>query len=248
MGAPVAAVPLRWDRSLIIASLAAITVLCWAWSLSMAAEMGAASMGAHAHHAHHGHGTALWPLFAMWAVMMVGMMIPPEAAVLFRLAGGAVQVASPWRVSAAFLAGYLAPWVLFSLGAAVLQLELSSRGLMDAQMATSSPILGGVLLVAAGAVQLSPLKRACIDQCRATGRVPGGMVAAARLGLRNSALSVGSCGVLMLVLFVTGVMSVPWMLAITAWLVIERFVPPRYVLHGVAGVVLIGWGAWKLLT
>ena len=180
------------------AMLAGLVVLCWGLSLRMA--------GAHVH-------GDLWPLFAMWFVMMVGMMVPVEAPSLLRL---------PVRQALPYLAGYIAPWIAFSFAAAVLQSRLHH----------TSAGLGAALLIAAGAVQISPWKRACLERCRAA------PVGEPRAGLHAGALSVLSCGLLMLVPLVTGMNLLP-MVLITLFCALERAVPR---VSSIAGVGLAGWG------
>jgi predicted metal-binding membrane protein len=187
-----------WARSALLLLLAGLSIVCWGLSLRMA--------GAHVH-------GGVWPLFAMWSVMMVGMMVPVEAPSLVRLP---VRQVLPW------LSGYLAPWMAFSLAAAALQARLHHAG-------------GGfaaALLIVAGSMQLSPWKRSCLERCRA--RPAGGFSA----GLRTGSLSVLSCGLLMLIPLVTGMSAVP-MVLLTLFCLLERAVPRA---STVAGVGLAGWG------
>ena len=72
------------------------------------------------------------------------------------------------------------------------------------------------MLLLAGLVQLSPFKRACLDRCRAPLTDCMHPWRVALDGLRRGALSLGSCGLLMLVLSVAGVMSAFAMIALTA--------------------------------
>jgi predicted metal-binding membrane protein len=187
---------------------------------------------------HHGGAAAL---FAMWAAMMVAMMLPPESP-------GVVGLAYDRRFGAAagFVAGYLLPWFAFSLAAAILQSRLHGAGLLDGAMALRARALGSAVLLLAGLVQLSPFKRACLDRCRAP--LPDGMRPwpAGLDGLRRGALSLGSCGILMLVLFVTGVMSAFAMLALTALLVLEK-TRAGYRIPLLAGAGLCAWGLWILV-
>ena len=155
------------------------------------------------------HGAGLLPLFAMWAAMMVAMMTPAEAPAFVQLA----RARGP-ATGALFLAGALAPWIAFSLLAALLQQALHASGLLDHESgALGSPLLSAGLLVAAGALQLAPWKRACVERCREAAQ-SGSWIA----GIRAGGLSILSCGALMLVPFATGVMK-PWpMILITALL------------------------------
>ncbi|MGZ6124918.1 MAG: copper chaperone [Myxococcales bacterium] len=215
---------LRLSREQLALALGAVaaSALCWAWSLHAAAGM-------------H-HGASVWPLFAMWAVMMAGMMIPPEVP-------NAIQLSGPRFV--AFLGGYLAPWFAFSLGAAAAHAALHEAGLIDHGMALVGRAAPAAVLAAAGLSQLSPLKRACLRRCR---HLAEPARPALRSGVGSGLVSVGSCGVLMLVLFVTGVMSIPAMALLTALLVLERVLPPRLPVSTMAGIVLLGGAAFRLFA
>ncbi len=183
------------------------------------------------------HDASLWPLFAMWAVMMVGMMIPPELPNAIHVTG---------RGFVAFLAGYLLPWVAFSFAVAAAQAELHALGLIDHGMALVGRAAPAAVLAAAGLCQLSPLKRACLLRCR---RAPGAGAPQPLLsGARSGLVSVGSCGMLMLVLFVTGVMSAAAMAALTGVLVLERVLPARAPVSATAGVALLYLAALRLMT
>lgn len=206
--------------------LLALCAGSWVFSLRMAGSM------------HHGAGVAT--LFFMWAVMMVGMMIPPEAPALLKLARAR---RSP-LLAVSSLTGFLLPWIAFSLAAAALQSLLTAAGLIDHTMAMTSPALAGALAIAAGLAQVSPLKRTCLERCRA----PLDQGPAFAGGLRSSALSLGSCGVLMLVPFATGVMSVPAMVLLTLLLLLERWLPRSWPVSQVSGALLVAWGLWKLLA
>jgi predicted metal-binding membrane protein len=217
--------------------LGAACSAAWVWSLYLGAPLSGHG---------HGHG-ALAPLFAMWAAMMVAMMLPPETPAFLGLASAGHELGAR-RLAAlgAFLFGYLLPWIAFSLGAAYLQIRLQAAGLLDGQMATGSPGLAAAFLLAAGAMQLSPLKRACLDRCRAPIPASAASTQAFNDGIRRGALSTGSCGLLMLVLFVTGVMSIPWMTALTALLVVEKGERAGSRVSAAAGVLLCAWGVWRL--
>jgi len=170
------------------------------------------------------HAPGLLPLFAMWAAMMLAMMAPAEAPSLFRLARG----------RAAFLAGSLAPWIAFSFAAAALQFQLHAAGLLDLHSGTlSNPWIAAALLIAAGALQFTPLKRACRE-------IPehGSL----RAGLRAGGLSVLSCGVLMLAPLAVGMNLWP-MAILTALMVAERVAPPRWPISPVSGALLAVAGA-----
>jgi predicted metal-binding membrane protein len=107
--------------------------------------------------------------FGMWAVMMVAMMTPSAAPMILMFAAvnrrGRKQQVS-YVPTSVFLAGYLVVWATFSVIATAAQWGLHSASLLSPMMASTSPVLGGVLLVAAGTYQWTPLKHACLSKCR----------------------------------------------------------------------------------
>ena len=232
------ALPARRTPWGFVGVLAALTAGGWAWSLQLAS-------------AGH-HGLPLWARVLMWSTMMVGMMVPPEVPTLVRLAqvGGSGR----WRAvgaASAVLGGYLAVWALASAGLAVLDAQLGAWGLMTHDMASRSVPLNAAILLAAGLVQLSPWKTACLERCRAIPReMRHGGGRPFWSGLRHGVASVSSCGVLMLVLLVVGAMSWAAMLLLTALLVVERLAPAAVssVLTRLTGLGLLSWGCWLMVS
>src|SRR5262249_51206130 len=213
-GVPDAALPRR-DALVISASLALLAALAWAYLVHLAH-----SMSASARMADMGMSMAMpWTAadlcytFAMWDVMMVGMMAGSAAPVLLRFAqsqagrGGGVRAAT-----LLFGLGYLIVWTGFSAAAAFAQWGLHEAALLSPAMAASSPRLAGAILLAAGAYQFAPLKQACLSHCRTplaslVTRWRDGSIGALRMGLAHGAHCLGCCGALMLVLFGVGVMN-----------------------------------------
>jgi predicted metal-binding membrane protein len=167
---------LKRDRWFVLAGLAGATALAWAYLVVMAADMDAMAMGAVAMPAVETWSALdFWLMFVMWAVMMVGMMLPGAAPMILLYAAvsrrqrGRGHVFAPTGV---FAAGYLVAWTVFSLAATALQWTLEQMALLSPMMASTSPYLGGGLLVAAGIYQWTPLKHACLQNCRAPGEIP----------------------------------------------------------------------------
>ena len=157
-----------------LGALAALTALSWGWSLRVA---GAAH-----------HGFPLWARLAMWTTMMVGMMVPPEVPTLLRLAGDPRTERGRAVVNAsALLCGYLSVWVVASAALGALDGWLAARGLMTHEMASLSVPLNVAILAAAGVVQLSPWKTACLARCRSIpaelGNVEVGKVSLGKVSL-----------------------------------------------------------------
>jgi predicted metal-binding membrane protein len=246
---------LRRDRVLAGAGLAGLTVLAWAYLVQMARHAGMEMAPAMPMALPWG-GRDLLLAFLMWAAMMVGMMVPSASpmillfATINRKRAGAGDVSVPTTV---FLAGYLAVWTGFSLAAALGQWALQAVALLSPATMTATPVVGGLLLLAAGAYQFTPLKNACLAQCQSPLSFiltswREGARGAFTMGLRHGAFCVGCCWALMVLLFVAGVMNLAWVAAIAAFVLVEKLAPGGRVVSRVAGVVLLAWGAWVLAT
>ena len=246
---------LRRDRLLIVAALAALTALSWLQMLAPAAS--AATGPAAGQHLAPCCGSRFSVAFAMWVVMMAGMMIPSAAPMVLthaaivrrRAAGGA-----PFVSSGLFLGGYLVAWVAFSAGAAALQCVLFRAAVLDGHSLSIGPWAGAAVLLAAAAFQVSPAKEACLSQCRAPvgyfiTEWREGRAGAVMMGLRHGSFCIGCCWMLMAVLFAVGIMNVVWGAVLTAFVVAEKALPWRraVVWSGTAacaaGAVILIWRA-----
>src|SRR5207253_11288343 len=148
-----------------------------------------------------------------------------------------------------FVPGYLAVWAAFGVAAFGL-----ARLVRDAAPAFLSwdehgPLVAGGALVAAGAYQVTPLKRLCLRHCRSplsfvVGHWRDGRLGATRMGAAHGAYCVGCCAGLMLILFALGVMSLLWMAIVAALVFAEKVVPGGDRLSAVVAVALVGAGIW----
>lgn len=173
--------------------------------------------------------------FAMWALMMVAMMLPSASPMILlhaRIDRG--TAAERTRDSLLFAAAYLAVWTGFSALAALSQAMLIGGGLVSAAgLALSSKALAGALLIAAALWQLSPAKAACLEQCQSPVQFvmrywQPGAAGAVRLGLRHGLFCLGCCWSLMLLLFVGGVMNLAWVALLAALVFAEKLAPPAW--------------------
>lgn len=246
----------RRDHVLVAGGLLAVTTLCWLWIVPMARDMYGPMTGASAWMM-----TGTWDLrylllsWAMWGVMMAAMMLPSASPMLLLYAAVAGRGADPGSAVArvaAMTAGYVLVWWLFSLGATLLQRALSGLLLITPMMETTAPWAGGILLLAAGLYQLTPLKAACLQACRSPlsfimQRWRGGTVGAFRMGVDHGRYCLGCCWALMLLLFVGGVMNL-WVIgALTVFVLVEKLAPFGALSGRIAGIVLIGLGLWMVV-
>jgi predicted metal-binding membrane protein len=186
--------------------------------------------------------------------MMTAMMLPSAAPMILLVAGvnrRRRERASPAVPTAVFVTGYLVVWTSFSAIAALAQWGLHEAALLSPQMASTSPILGGLLLLIAGAYQFLPVKSACLSGCRSplgflAGEWREGRAGALLMGLRHGRLCLGCCWALMTLLFVAGVMNLLWVATIAGLVLIEKVSRSGPHIGRLAGLALAGWGVWML--
>ncbi|HEX7935394.1 MAG TPA: DUF2182 domain-containing protein [Paraburkholderia sp.] len=165
----------------------------------------------------------------MWTVMMVAMMLPSLAPVLWRYREALGSAGQGRAMSFTLLAGvgYFAVWTawgaaVFVAGAALAALEMRMPAL-----ARAVPLTSGMVVLIAGALQFTAWKAHYLDCCRqAPGPghgLPSSAGAALRHGLRLAVHCSCCCAGLTAALVVTGVMDLVAMTAVTAALTLERF-------------------------
>lgn len=252
----------RRDRVIIGAGLLAVALLAWAYLLYEAHRMSVSGVCECLRMKMAGPDGATWPaatllpLFFMWCVMMVAMMLPSALPMVLTFAGvtrNRQRLGRPFVPTAIFVSGYIAIWCAFSAIAAASQWLLHRQALLSASMATTSAIFGGLLLVGAGAFQFTPWKRTCLTRCRGPlefilARWHEGRGGAFRMGLEHGAFCAGCCWALMALLFVAGVMNILWVAALTALVCVEKLLPAGARTSLAIGVVLAGWGLFVLGT
>jgi predicted metal-binding membrane protein len=260
---------LRRDRAVVIAALAIITAIAWLDLVWLADDMSMGGMdmtGFRMIPAGRGlmmPASAPWQpielgyVFAMWVVMMIGMMTPSVAPMILVYARVGRQAASggqPFAASAWFAAGYLLAWTAFSLAATSAQWALERAALLTPMMQSASNVLGGIVLIAAGFYQWTSVKEACLAYCQAPltfimrhGGFRREATGALALGFRHALYCIGCCWPLMALLFVGGVMNLLWIAALAILVLFEKAVPFGRLVARLAGIAFIAGGAWLLV-
>jgi len=151
---------------------------------------------------------------AVWAAMMAAMMLPGAAPAVLRRAqdGGA-------RAVPLFVGAYLAVWALAGLLVYV----------VDRPHGT---LVAGVVTIAAGIYELTPLKQHYRRRCRET----------TASGLGFGLCCIGSSAGLMAVLVALGVMSIPWMVVITIIVLAQKLLPPIPTVDMLLALAITGLG------
>jgi predicted metal-binding membrane protein len=243
---------LRRDRATVFASLVAVIVLAWGYLiLGAGIEIDAMDVGG-------GQIMLMAPpwtpgyaglIFLMWAIMMVAMMLPSAAPTILLVAALARGRSMP--SAGLFTLGYVLVWICFSLIATLLQWSLDKAGMLSETMAARGAVIVGIVLIAAGAYQWTPLKQACLRHCRSplaflTHHWRQGAAGAVTNGVRHGLFCLGCCWTLMALLFVGGLMNLLWIAALALLVLIEKTLPWGGRMSRVTGAALVAWGAVTL--
>lgn len=247
---------LRRERVVVLLALAGVTAIAWVYLFIARRDM---DMSSSAMSEMPDMPDMAMPfdapwLFAMWWVMMLGMMLPSAAPMI--LTFDALQRRKrardePYVPTALFVAGYLIVWGGFSLAATAAQMLLQQGALLTPMLALASPVAGGVLFVLAGIYQFTPWKYACLRQCRSPfafvlNHWRGGWNGALRMGADHGLYCLGCCWILMALLFALGAMNLVWVAAITAFIFAEKLLPFGVWVGRVGGGAMMVFGAFLL--
>src|SRR5205085_4483807 len=166
---------LKRDRLVVGCAIILSALIAWAYTMYEARRMNLTGVCAGVGMKMGGPDLDSWsagsilPLFAMWSVMMLAMMLPTAAPMLLTFAAvsrNRRRADRPYIPVAVFAAGYVLVWCVFSMIAAVAQWLLHRGALLSPMMASSSALLGASLLLAAGIFQFTPFKDSCLRHCR----------------------------------------------------------------------------------
>jgi predicted metal-binding membrane protein len=158
---------------------------------------------------------------ALWVLMMAAMMLPGAAPAVSRHAHASGRA----RAVPLFVGSYLAVWTL--VGVAVYALYRPHGSLA-----------AGVVAIAAGVYELTPLKRHFRRRCRE--RVRSGF----ELGLCCVGSSIG----LMLLLVALGVMSVTWMAVMAVLVGAQKLLPRNAAIDVPLALAIVGLGVLIVLA
>ena len=240
------------DRALLLGALGVLVALSWWYLFNLSRDMTWMMQTM---------GIGPWSaadflmMFLMWAVMMVGMMVPTAVRTVMIFAQISNRAKQRGKVAASaywFTAGYIMIWTGFSVGATLLQWAFDQAALTSPMMILTSPYLGAFLLISAGAWQLSPIKDKCLRHCRspamyiATHFRPG-IAGAINLGVRHGLYCLGCCWLLMGLLFVGGIMNFLWIAAISGFILAEKLSLASSWILRVSGGLMIGAGVVYLI-
>jgi predicted metal-binding membrane protein len=153
-----------------------------------------------------------FPFFvAAWVPMMAAMMLPGATPTL-------VQRTRSGGAALPFVALYLAVWTVIGIA-------------VYAAYRPHGNVVAGVIVIAAGLYEFTPLKSRCRRRCRETTR-----------SSEFALCCVGSGLGLMLILLALGVMNIAWMSIITVVVLLQKLLPAKPVIDVPIALAIIGVG------
>jgi predicted metal-binding membrane protein len=244
----------RRDRGILIAALVALTLLAWGYMVAMPELHSPSANAVHDHtsHASSWRASDLLFAFAMWSVMMVGMMLPAASPAILAYSATAKRAersGASTLLALMFVAGYLLVWTGFSGVAALLQWTLHQAALLTPEGASAG--LGGLLFLTAGIFQWTPLKKACLNHCRSPllfvmNSWRDGATGAISMGVQHGLYCLGCCWALMVLMLAVGVMDLVWTALLTGFLIVEKILPAGDRIGRAAGVLFATIGVFWL--
>jgi predicted metal-binding membrane protein len=192
--------------AMVLAATLLLAAACWAaaaW-LMRGMDMGLATQ------------TGSFGFFAAaWVTMMAAMMLPGAAPAVAQR----TRVHGTVRAAVLFAAAYLAIWAVAGLAAYGLDRP-------------HGPVVAGAVVIAAGAYELTPVKRHFRQRCRDESGT----------GLQFGLCCVGSTVGLMAMLVALGVMSLFWMAVIAVLACAQKLLPAKVAIDIPLALALIGFG------
>lgn len=188
----------------------------------------------------------------LWLAMMFATMLPaviPMVHAFVRVQegreGGAGRVA-------VFVAAYFILWTAVGALAYAAAALVEAAAMSDPGLAERGPTASAIVLIVAGAYQLSPLKSLCLSGCRSPlgfllAHWQDGTSGTLRMGLRHGAVCVGCCWLLFAAIFPVGMMNLAALALLTGLILVEKTAPGGQRVGQLAGVALLAYGVAALM-
>jgi len=178
-----------------------------------------------------------WPaaagmFLAMWLAMMVAMMLPSALPMFLahRTALVKRRVTRPDRTVVAAAASYFTVWLLVGAALWPVGVGWNFAAMHVAALSRAMPVLAGLALIGAGALQFTRRKRAGLACCRSSpGYVPliarGGVRWGLVYGKRQGVACATCCAGPMIAMVVLGAMDPYVMTGTGVWIAVEKLLP-----------------------
>jgi len=180
----------------------------------------------------------------MWTLMMVAMMLPSLVPMLrhYRASVGAGAPRLGW-LTVLVGAGYFFVWTAIGVAVFPLGVALAEAAMQQPPLARAVPIGAAVVVLVAGASQLTAWKARRLACCRQpAGTLPADSGTAWRHGLRLGVRCAWCCAGPTAILLVAGVMDLRAMAVVAAAITAERLAPAGERVARLTGLAAVGAG------
>ena len=158
----------------------------------------------------------------MWLAMMVAMMMPSALPTF-------LKTKRQWVSLCCMASGYFAIWLAAGIGIYALGVAFAAAAVRSDLLSRAVPLLSGVMLIAAGALQFTRWKMAQLSRCRS----PLGCAISCpqketsfRLGCKQGASCCVCCAAPMTIQLVLGIMN-PFVMVVVAIVIAAEKLLPR---------------------
>jgi len=247
-------------RSEALTLLGLLGMIVAAWTFSIWAELTGAAAGFHHHTLYHEVADGSLPLWAAilrlasaWQLMTAAMMLPSSLPMVLLYAVTARRAPRFGLSVTLFLGAYFAVWTAFAVPALVGDMGLHWLVHSWTWLGRHAVLIPAGTLGLAAVWQLTPLKDACLRECRHPGVFlqrwyARGPRAGLLLGLRHGAFCLGCCWALMLVMFAAGITHLAWMGVLGLIMFAEKALPGGARLSRPIGAALAALAVYALVA
>ena len=189
-------------------------------------------------------------IFLMWFFMMIAMMLPtaiPFIMMFDKISDQRKKQKYSYAPTVIFFLSYILVWGLFSLCTAIIHFFLQKNNILSPTTLSVSYLIGGLLFIFSGIYQMTPLKETCLKYCRnpieflSTKKIFYNS-GAFYIGFKHGLFCVGCCWILMLLLFYSGIMNIFWIVGLSLYVIIEKFLFFGKKINLFTGLILILFG------
>jgi predicted metal-binding membrane protein len=203
-------------------------------------------------------GATLWTtasmFLVMWQAMMIAMMLPSTWPMLELYHRVVVSMGRkrPGLALTVAAAGYFTVLLAFGVVVFAVGYSVSEAAMKSTAVGRALPFAAGILLILAGAYQVTAFKRACLTHCRSPLSFLGhawkpGLSGAFRVGLHHGAYCAGCCGALMAMQTVLGIMNLAVMILIAAVIALEKLWKRGPLIANLAGAASAAFGLYLVI-
>ena len=186
-------------------------------------------------------------LFLMWFFMMIAMMLPstiPTIIMFDKISQERKKYKYKYVATINFVFTYFIVWGIFSLLATIVHLYLEIYEILNISTLSVNNSIGALLFILAGIYQMTPFKNSCLRYCRNPielfiNNKIFNYSGSFYIGIKHGIFCVGCCWPLMFLLFYSGIMNILWIIGLSFYVFVEKYIAKGKKLNSLTGFILI---------